>query len=412
MMKINRIRRISNIRVLGVVWICLLCSCNPFSQKEEKNKNNKVLAEKESPLVDKHSMESLYLTDEEVKALGIQVDSLPMRNIGSHFFVSGWLDISPKDRAVVTSFVGANVLSIRVREGDYVEKGAVLGTLTHPDLIRLQTDYYQAKRNLQLLKKEYDRQSRLYEGAVTSGRQLEQSESAYLIAKSAVLGQAEQLQLMGLNPTSIENGKIYNQISVRSPIAGFVDKVNVKIGVFTAPQTELFEIVNTDQIHADLMVFEEDVQKIRKGQRVKLSVRSQRDSIVEAQIFSIGKTFERDPKAVHVHARLENSDNSRLFPGMYVTGKIQVSTHSVPALPKEAIIAQDANTYVFAGRLAQTQDGKEWEFRPVRAQTGLANENWVQIELLEPLKKDEQVVWNQAYYLISEMNKGNVSHEH
>jgi len=108
---------------------------------------------------------------------------------------------------------------------------------------------------------------------------------------------------------------------LRSPIEGFVQKVEVKIGQYVEPQTELFEIVNTHHVHADLMVFEKDVYSVKKGQKVRFTVQSIADTELTAEIYSVGKTFEDNPKAVHIHAEIENKKGN-LIPGMYIQKEI------------------------------------------------------------------------------------------
>ena len=54
---------------------------------------------------------------------------------------------------------------------------------------------------------------------------------------------------------------ILEQVPLRSPIEGYVQKVEIKTGQYVEPQTELFEIVNTEHVHADFMVFE----KVKKS---------------------------------------------------------------------------------------------------------------------------------------------------
>ena len=119
------------------------------------------------------------------------------------------------------------------------------------------------------LKKNYERQKKLYDAGVGSGANFQKAEAAYNASKAMVNGLQAQLRILNVNTTSVRNGRIAQRISLRSPIEGFVQKVEVKTGQYVEPQTELFEIVNTHHVHADVMVFEKDVYKVKKGQKVK-----------------------------------------------------------------------------------------------------------------------------------------------
>lgn len=353
----------------------------------------------------------LHLPQQKFEAMGLKVDSLPTKSLTGLVQANGQLEVPPQNEAAITAIIGANVTSIKVIEGDKVSKGSVLAYLSHPDLIKLQTDYSNAYNRMNFLQKEYNRQKRLYEAEVASGRKFQETESEYNSMKGMVNGLESQLRLLRLNLDRLRNGNVYSQVPVVSPINGYVEKVNIKIGQFVQQQTEMFEIVNTDHIHADLMIFEKDVSKVKEGQTVEFNIESLPDSDLSAKIYSVGKTFEQNPKAVHVHAEIENKQGN-LFPGMYLTGKIATSENKVTALPEEAIITEDGEPYIFTAKKVTEGGEEEWELSPLKVVTGQEDDGWVEIKLLQPLQSGEKVVWNKAYYLISEMKKGETEHGH
>jgi cobalt-zinc-cadmium efflux system membrane fusion protein len=73
---------------------------------------------------------------------------------------------------------------------------------------------------------------------------------------------------MGINPENLNAGNIRRSIAVSSPVSGYISSVNVKIGQYVSPTDRLFEVVNTDDVHLALSVFEKDLNKISVGQRV------------------------------------------------------------------------------------------------------------------------------------------------
>ena len=169
-------------------------------------------------------------------------------------------------------------------------------------------------------------------------------------------------------------------------------------------------IVNTDHIHADLMVFEKDVSKVVAGQTVFFTVESVPGKRLKAEIYSVGKQFEQNPKAIHIHAEIKEKEDF-LIPGMYINGKIQTEGQQVYALPEEAIIEEGGIPHIFMAE-SHVEEGKmEWAFTPIEVRTGMTDEGWVEIKLLEELPKGAKVAWNNAYYLISEMKKGELEHD-
>jgi cobalt-zinc-cadmium efflux system membrane fusion protein len=317
------------------------------------------------------------------------------------------LEVPPQNEAAITSVVGANVVSIKVIEGDKVNKDQIVAYLSHPNIIKLQTDYLNAYTNSVFLKKDYERQQKLYAAGVGSGANFQKAEAEYNASKAMVNGLAAQLKILNVNATSVRKGTIAQQIALRSPIEGFVQKVEVKIGQYVEPQTELFEIVNTLHVHADFMVFEKDVHKVKKGQKVAFTVQSIPDTELTATIFSVGKTFEENPKAVHLHAEIENKIGN-LIPGMYIQGKIQVKSSQTKALPVSAVINDGDKFYVFSVE----KENNKWSFKPIEVIIGEKSDNWVSIKFAEEIKEKTKFAYNNAYYLIAEMKKGEAGHEH
>ena len=355
--------------------------------------------------------DKVHLTEQQFQSLEMKVDTIPLRNLSSYVEANGELEVPPQNEATVTAILGANVTLIKVIEGDKVQKGQVLAYISHPNLIQLQTDYVNAWNQFQYLEKEYQRQRKLYEENVGSGKDFQKVEAEYKSMNGTVKGLEAQLRLVGLNTAKIQTGIIYEQVPVISPIEGFIRLVEVKTGQYVQPQTEMFEVVNIDHIHADLMVFEKDMNKVKKGQKVKFKVESSPDKELEAEIYSVGKAFEKDPKAIHLHAEIENKEGL-LIPGMYVRGRILVDSVIGYALPREGVVREGEKFYIFTAEQEEKEGEIEWEFEPIEVVVGDEDDGWVEVKPLEPLNKNTIVALNNAYYILAEMKKGEAEHEH
>ena len=351
--------------------------------------------------------EEVMLSAQQYEALKMKVDTIAARNMSGYVEANGTLEVPPQSEAAITSVIGANVVSIEVIEGDQVNKGQVLAYLSHPNIIQMQTDYLNAYSNSAFLKKGYERQQKLYDAGVGSGANFQKAEAEYNASKAMVNGMAAQLKLLNISSTSVANGTIAQRVALRSPIEGFIQKVEVKIGQYVEPQTELFEIVDTHHVHADLMVFEKDVYKVKKGQKVTFNIQSIQDNELSAEIYSVSKTFEDNPKAVHVHAEIENKKGN-LIPGMYIQGRIQTESTTSMALPESAIVKEGDKFYVFSVE----KENEDWSFKPVEVILGAKDGNWIAIQFSEEIASSTKFAYNNAYYLIAEMKKGETEHEH
>lgn len=384
--------------IMAGFLILALSGCNQKPEAATENENQEENAE--------GGLTSVVLTAQQFNALGMKVDTLSKRNFSSVVVANGQLEVLPQNEASVTAIIGANITSIDVFEGKKVNKGQVLAYLSHPDLLNLQTRYLNAWNQLQYTDKEYQRQKRLYEEEVGSGKDFQKVQSDFLSLTGEVRNLEAQLKLLKLDPEKIKQGDIVEQVPVISPINGFIEKVNVKTGQYAEPQMQMFEVINNDHIHADLMVFEKDVYKVKEGQNVTFAIESLPGETLSAKIFAVGKSFEQNPKAVHIHAEIENK-KGLLISGMYITGRIATGEDYAFALPEGAIVNEDGKQVIFISE----QEGDNWKFEPVEILTGQQEDGIVEIKLLSPLKNGSLVAMNNAYYLLSEMKKGETGEE-
>lgn len=359
---------------------------------------------------DEHADE-VHLSEQQFISLGVKVDVLSQRNIASYVEANGKLEVPPQNEATVTAIIGANITSIKVIEGDKVKKGQALAYVSHPNLIKLQTDYINSRNQLEYLEKEFLRQQKLYEEKVGSGKEFQKIKSEYQSMKGDVLGLEAQLKQIGLRLDKLKEGEIYEQAPIISPINGHVRLVEIKMGQYVEPQTEMFEIVNVEHIHADFMVFEKDMHKVKEGQKIRFSVQSLPNKELEAVIYSVGKSFEEEPKALHIHAEIENKEGL-LIPGMYVRGQILTDDVSGIALPEDAIVKEDDSYFIFTAKTEMDGGQTKWAFIPIEVKTGTKSDGWVEIKLLNNLPETTKIAWNNAYYLMAEMKKGEAEHSH
>ncbi|WP_276165674.1 efflux RND transporter periplasmic adaptor subunit [Zobellia alginiliquefaciens] len=392
------------ISVALLLFMLGLSSCGDSQKKKHTNEADHDHIESEGH---EEGTEEVMLNQKQYDALQMQADTLHMRNMSGYVEANGQLEVPPQNEAAITSVVGANVVAIEVIEGDKIEKGQTVAYLSHPNIIQKQTDYLDAFSSSQFLKKEYERQQKLYGAGVGSGLNFQKAEAEYQASRGKVIGMAAQLKQLNINVAGVQKGTIYQRVALSSPIEGHVQKVNVKTGQYVDPQAHLFEVVDTHHVHADLMVFEKDVYKIKEGQTVKFYVQSLGDKELIAEIYSIGKTFEQSPKALHVHAEIENKEGN-LIPGMYIKGRIQVANDDVKAIPESAIAKNGNKSFVFTVE----KEGDAFRFVPHEVTIGSVDDGWVTIDFFKEIEFTATFAFNNAYYLMAEMKKGEAEHSH
>ena len=406
---------------------------------------------KESAHEDEHAHEGpegvVVLNEQQQKALNLKLGSFQKRNLTTVVKVNGELAVPPASSADITAVIGGNVKRIAVFHGDYVRKGQLLAVLEHPDYIAIQEDFAEVANRLEFLEQEYKRQKELYENNVGAGKDYQQAKAEYNTAKAKYAGLKSRLQLLHLSPEKVKNGQISNTVSIISPINGYVNEINIKVGTYVDAKDKLFEITDNSAIHADFMVYEKDVHLVKKGQKVHFTVANRPGEEFTATVFAIGKEFDPNTRAIHIHAQI-NEKTSRLLPGMYISGHLHTDEKYTTTLPDDAIVAEGTKSFIFildehalaetahdehnheveegehehdehAGNeehsheneTAHEDEGKK-AFRMVEVITGQKDEGYTEVHLVNSLPGDVQVVLNAAYYLLADMKKEETEHEH
>ncbi|NNC94975.1 MAG: efflux RND transporter periplasmic adaptor subunit [Chitinophagales bacterium] len=363
--------------------------------------------------------DEVHLLQSQMDVMGIKTGYFRELNLSTTVKANGKLELPPQNKASVSAFTDGRIKDIRVLAGDRVSKGQTLATLQHQDILDIQHDYMEAANQFDFMEKEFQRDKQLFESGIISAQDFQKSETDYKMALGEVNTLQAQLRLMYMDPVAAKKGDFVSSIPVLSPINGFVHTIKVNIGKYVEQSQEMFEIVDNDHIHIDLMVYEKDWDKIRDEQKVIFSLSNKPDSIYTGKIFSIGKTFEKNPRAVIVHAEIENKKGN-LLPGMYVDARIITEENKVPALPDEALVSDGGLNYIFvqepssshshAGEKAHAHydesKGEEYIFKKVEVSTGASDLGFTEVVPVDELPDGVLIVTHGAYYLLAEMKKG------
>lgn len=394
-------------QLLGLFFIVItLASCS--SNGKEKNVGG---AEQELH-EDEHAEGGLELTEQQMKSVDILVGPIEQKNLTAVVKSSGKLAVPPQNEARVNVLTGGIIRQIKVMEGQHVAKGSVLVVIENQELIQLQQDYLSAKNGFSYIDAEFNRQSQLKAANAGTGKAYQLAEANYNAEKSRIKALERQLQQLGISAKQVADGNITSLMPVTAPISGTIGTINIEIGSYVQPGFSLMEMVDNSKIHADLLVYEKDLPKIKIGQKVNFQLTNQNNQQIDGEIYGINKSFANDSKGVIVHAII-NSPEANLIPGMYVTALISVGTEKSDAVPIEAVVMAGGKSYIFV--VNDEGHGTEEEgvthFRKVEVSTGVSELGFIQINPLEELPKDSKIVTKGAFYLQSK-DAGPSEHGH
>ncbi|QZT38038.1 efflux RND transporter periplasmic adaptor subunit [Halosquirtibacter xylanolyticus] len=414
------------ITALGAIFFLCLYGCTGI--------NKPVSVQEQEELHDDHEMTEgmAVLSKTQRDAIELKIGKIVDRVMTGTLITNGRLVISPSQKAEITTYIGGRIKQILVMEGQKVRKGQVLIILSDPNIITIQQTFLENYNKLTFLKKELDRQKILFQNDVASGKQYQKATAQYKSLFASYKGQKIQLEMLGFNVDRIQTGYIYSTLKILAPISGYIGNVKVKLGEFIDANSHIANVFDTDNLHADLKVYEKDVRYIKPNLKVRLRATTNPNIELTGEIFSIGKELDKGSKTIIIHSTIDQKDPSLKVDG-YVYGDILIGGEMISSVPESAVVQQSGKSYIFVlnrdvskkiqshekdevskienGEISSVYDEK-WAFDMIEVIVTQKQNKYLGIQLSKPLSANSEVVLNGAFYLLSDMKKGEAKHSH
>jgi membrane fusion protein, heavy metal efflux system len=337
---------------------------------------------------------TVTLTDAQIKNAGIEIGAVQKQNLNDVLKVNGLVDVPPQNIVSVSFPMGGYLKHTTLLPGLHVNKGQVIGVIEDQGLVQLQQDFLMAQARLQFLQQEYDRQKELSEQQVSAAKTFQQVQADYSAQKVLVKALAEKLRLVNINPGSLNENNISRSVPMYSPINGFVSKVNVNIGKFVNATDVLFELINPDDIHAALTVFEKDMPRIKVGQLVKVSFVDEPGNEYDCEVILVTRNVDINRSGI-IHCHFKTRPNN-LLPGMFLNGAIHLENVPSLTVPEEAVVRYGNQQFIVQA------NGKN-NFQLVTVETGIREKDRVAVSSKAAELPGMAIVTKNAYAVLGKM---------
>ncbi len=359
---------------------------------------------------DTETLGTVTLTQAQYKTAQINFGKIERKDLNATIEVNGMLDVPPQNLISVSALMGGFIKSTDLLQGMKVKKGQVIATIQNPDFIQIQTQYIENIHKLKFVELEYKRQEELARENVSATKTFQQASSDYYSLLATIGGLEEQLKMLNINPATLNTSNIRSVVSIYAPISGYVTTVNVNIGKYVNPQDVIFEIVDTDHLHAELTVFEKDITKIKVGQKIRFYLTNESDKERTAAVYLINHQISTE-RTIRVHAHITKED-PLLMPNMYLKAFIEMSdSNKKTVLPEKAVVQAGGKQYIFIKTNEEkhvhddTNHEDEFTFTAVEVQKGITQHGYTEVILPTGFDiETSEVVISGAYDLLSKMH--------
>jgi membrane fusion protein, heavy metal efflux system len=338
---------------------------------------------------------TVTLNEAQYKSANIITGKLEKREISTVLKLNGKIDVPPQNMVSVSTPFGGFLKSTKLLPGMHVKKGEVLATMEDQQYIQLQQEYLTVKSKLSYAENEYNRQKELNQSKASSDKVFQQTEMDYKTQRISLSALAEKLRLININPDNLNESNLSRSINVYSSIDGFVSKVNVNIGKYVNPSDVLFELINPEDIHLNLAVFEKDLDKLSIGQKLLAFNNNQPDKKHPCEIILISQDLSSD-RSADVHCHFEDYDKT-LLPGMYMNAEVEIKLQNALSINEDAIVSHEGKDYIFV------EKGNR-QFEIVEVKKGVTENNFSEISTLDGKDMlNASIVTKGAYALLMQL---------
>ncbi len=362
----------------------LSCSSNP---KNETQKEAVV-----------ETTNKVSLTKEQAILAQLVLAPIELGRMKGTAHLNGVIDVPPTGIASVSMPLGGYVEDINLIPGNFVKKGAVLATVKDPAFIQLQENYLASKAKLNYLQQDLDRQKLLLNQEAVSKKSYQLIQADYNAINIQLRALSEQLKLINIKPENLTPENMTSLVRLTAPISGFITKVNINRGKYVTPSDVLLEIMDPNDIHAAITIYEKDIANFKVGMKGTVTLTQDPSKNYTVSILAVSQNINEDKTGL-LYCHFENTPKN-VLPGMFLTADIVVETNEAVLIPTEAVQRFQGKDYIFIQSATNT-------FEAIEIQVRQTNESFVTVTNADSNAWiGKQIVVKNAYSLLGKlMNK-------
>ena len=233
-------------------------------------------------------------------------------------------------------------------QGQQVHKGDVLFEIFSPQLLTTQQEYLAAIDYLARLQSQAD------SGAVRRAQGLVEAARQRLHFWDVTDDQIADLR---------KQGKTFRRLKILSPVSGImIEKASQSLeGMKVSPGMNVYKIANLATVWALVEVFEHQIQHLRVGQRVRLTVDAFPGRTWRGAVIRLNPELDTRTRTLGAQVEVPNP-GGRLRPGMYANVEIEVpGITGAVIVPEEAILHTGERSVVIVQKDRTIFQAKEVE---------------------------------------------------
>lgn len=267
-------------------------------------------------------------------------------------------------RAPLTSEVEGAVVSVPVREGQFVQSGQTIA--------RVDPKTYEL--NLKEKRGQLEQAQATFQELTLGDERIDDPEVRTERERSARVRSGLAAAEAGVERAEYDLAKT----EIRAPYAGRVADLAVDVGSRLSPNDSVATVVDVSSIDVEVQVLESEIAALEVGREASVRFTAFPAEVFPGRVVTVNPVVNPESHYGRVTVRLQNPE-AKVLPGMHATVRVAGRLYeNRVSIPKDAIVERNRREVVFVFQPDQ-EGGSTGRAKWRYVKTGLENDEYVEI---------------------------------
>ena len=344
----------------------------------------------------------IQLTSQQMVEQGLKVAVASTGLVEKLTTLPGKLVVNTDQQAQISPNFSGYIEQVNVALGQSVQKGQTLAVLILPELIDQQANLRMAQANLDLARKDYQREQQLWSQGISAKQDYQRAENAYRQAQITV--QSSQARLNALGASGNNNGRFL----IKAPISGVISKKDIVVGENVQLADQLFVIENLKDLWLEFNLPNTSNIHLQAGQILNFKTNGS-DQNYQAKVQTLNSQADLQTGRLQVRAKVTTQADvlrPNVLVNVFVT---DAQAKTALRVQKKALQQVEGKPVVF---VIESEEKGLVHLKAQPIEVGVSSQDGQWLEVISGLTEGQKYIADGSFLLKSELEKDEAGHGH
>ena len=288
----------------------------------------------------------LPLSPAQLKQMQVQWGHLRAEQSGLSASYPAEVVLPPTQTRVVTAPQGGLITRLSVSMGDTVKQGQVIGQLSSPDLVVLQSGFLQSDTQARLHEQALKRDQELFKDGIISQRRMQETQSAYETSQALMHERKQTLKLAGMSDAQVQQlsqkRNMQNGVAIIAPISGQIMEQQQQVGARVDMSMPIYTISNPKPLWLMIQMPIAQAQQLSPGATVRLPKQN-----LTAKVDTVLRQLNKNNQTTQVRASISEGAEQLSVGQVVDVALVEHTAQGSFSLPRAAVARQGEQAVIF-----------------------------------------------------------------